>query len=210
VKEVSAAPFRPSDASQGRTKIATKISAIGIAWLALAVFAGASGAFAKLRPPMPQIVLLGLTAALLVAFWKAQYFRSWLFAISPRYLVFIHLTRFVGVYFLFLHSRGQLPYGFAVPAGWGDLMVAGTAMILLSISPGSVAGRRCYLIWNLIGLVDILFVVLTAARIALSQPDSMMALVVLPLSLLPAFLVPIIIASHIILFSKLRKSRGFS
>jgi hypothetical protein len=182
-----------------------RVSVIGTVWFALAVSAGATGAFAALHPPIPQIILIGLTAALLAAFYRVKDFRSWLLAISPRYLVLIHLTRFVGAYFLFLHSRGQMPYAFAVPAGWGDLLVAGTALAILSISPNLVAGRQCYLLWNAIGLADILFVVVVAARLALSRPESMHALVVLPLSLLPTFLVPIIIASHIILFIKFRR-----
>ena len=183
----------------------TRVLVIGTVWFALAISAGATRVFVALRPPMPQIILIGLTAALLAVFYRVKDFRSWLLAMSPRYLVLIHLTRFVGAYFLFLHSRGQLPYAFAVPAGWGDLLVAVTALILLSISPCSVGGRQCYLLWNALGLADILFVVVLAARLALSKPESMHALVVLPLSLLPTFLVPIIIASHIIIFIKFRR-----
>jgi hypothetical protein len=42
-------------------------------------------------------------------------------------------------------------------------------------------------------------VVVTAARLGLADPASMAALLRLPLSLLPTFLVPLIIASHVIL-----------
>jgi hypothetical protein len=53
--------------------------------------------------------------------------------------------------------------------------------------------------------VDILFVVLTAARLALAEPQSMAALLRFPLSLVPTFQVPLIIASHILLFARLRR-----
>ena len=60
-----------------------------------------------------------------------------------------------------------------------------------------------YWIWNTLGLIDILFVVTTATRLALRDPDSMVALLQLPLSLLPTFLVPLIIFTHIIIAIRL-------
>jgi hypothetical protein len=57
-----------------------------------------------------------------------------------------------------------------------------------------------------VGLVDILCVVMTAARLGVTAPDSMAALLRPPLSLLPTFLVPLIIASHVQLFRRLRDS----
>ena len=58
---------------------------------------------------------------------------------------------------------------------------------------------------NLLGMVDILFVVATAARLAAADPESMAALLRLPLSLLPTFLVPLIIASHVVLGVRLAR-----
>ena len=53
--------------------------------------------------------------------------------------------------------------------------------------------------------MDILFVVVTAARLGLADPASMMELTHLPLSLLPTFLVPLIIASHVVVFVRVRQ-----
>ena len=50
-----------------------------------------------------------------------------------------------------------------------------------------------------------LFVVFTAARIAMNSPESIENLLKLPLSLLPTFLVPIIIFTHIVIFIRLFK-----
>ncbi|MEE8045001.1 MAG: hypothetical protein V3T32_07735, partial [Thermodesulfobacteriota bacterium] len=91
---------------------------------------------------------------------------------------------------------------------WGDIIVALTALLVILLAP--LVGKSAwlvYFVWNLIGLVDILFVVATAARLVIADPQSMSELLKLPLSLLPTFLVPIIIFTHIIIFIRLHKAR---
>ena len=185
----------------------TKVLIVALAWLALGLIAGASGGMARLRPPLPQVILISLTGALLAAFSKAPEFRSWVLELPLRSLVLLHASRFVGIWFLVMHCRGQLPAAFAVPAGVGDIIVAVGALIVASVSIESRGGRVACLVWNCAGMVDILFVVANAARLAWANPESMRALVHLPLSLLPTFLVPIIIASHVVLLVRLGRMR---
>jgi len=178
--------------------------AIGLTWFMVALALGGSGRLTQLRPPAPQLVLLGLTAALIVAGATAPGFRHWLAGINLRQIVAFHIFRFVGIYFLVLYARGELPFAFAVPGGWGDIAVAAGALVLVLLVPNLGARRPWVLAWNILGLTDILYVVLTASRLALADPDSMQALLRLPLSLLPTFFVPLIIASHIYLLRRLR------
>ena len=153
---------------------------------------------------MPQVLIGVLTVASLTAVFRVPLYRGWADNVSLRALVAIHLTRFVGFYFLLLARRGALAAGFAVPAGYGDVFVATLALGLILIGEPRTQWRRgLYLIWNSLGLVDILLVVGNAARVGLVDPQSMQPLLGFPLSLLPTFLVPVIITSHILIFRRL-------
>jgi hypothetical protein len=174
------------------------------AWFGVALIVGAFGVLDRARPPAPQILIGVLTLVTLGLIFTVRPLRHWCCAIPVRPLVALHLTRFIGFYFLYLASRGQLAPAFAVPAGRGDIAVAvGAVLLLLWVPPRAPAGRRFYLLWNVLGTLDILLVIVNAAFVGLADPDSMRALLHLPLSLLPTFLVPLIIVSHVLLFRRI-------
>lgn len=179
---------------------------VGLLWLLVAFALGASGHVETWRPPVPQVVLAGLTVLVLVATVVLPRFRQWLRVLDLRWLVALHLTRFVGIYFLVLYYRdGALPFAFAVPGGWGDILVATLALVLLVTTRDLAKSPWRVGIWNALGLLDILFVIATASRLAIADPDSLNALLRLPLSLLPTFLVPLIIADHVVVFWRLSR-----
>ena len=179
---------------------------IGFVWFVAAVIVGASGAFFQLTSPGPQLVLVVLTIALVAAGIAVPTFRSWLEVVELRTVLALHLTRFIGIYFLALYARGLLPFQFAVVGGWGDIVVAATALafLVLTREPADHAGLLW--VWNLCGLADIVFVVIAAARMGMANPASMAPLRTLPLSLLPTFLVPLIIASHLLISWRLARA----
>lgn len=76
----------------------------GAGWveLPIATALGAAGIVSTLRPPAPPLILFGLAAVVLAAAWFLAGFRAWLAAIDG-----LHLTRFVGAYFLYLYGLGQ-------------------------------------------------------------------------------------------------------
>ena len=176
----------------------------GLVWLLIAIALGATGALRHVRPPAPQLIIIGLVIALLAAYAINAGFRKWLRELDLRAPIALHLTRFVGFYFLYLYRTGQLPRAFAIPAGWGDIVIASFALVLLVAWSRVGRQRGVLLFWNTLGLLDILFVVADAAKQALADPASMAALLRLPLSLLVTFLVPLIIASHLLIFARLR------
>lgn len=182
------------------------VIAIALSWLGIATLIVATGWLAAWRPPLPQVLLVSLTAMLLIAARTTTAFRSWLLVLPVRRVLQFHLVRFVGYAFLWLSVTGAMPTAFAVPAGIGDIVVATAALLLLSVAT-SPRWNRLVLVWNIVGLADILFVVATAARLAMADPASMLALMRFPLGLLPTFIVPLVIASHLWVFAALRSSR---
>lgn len=181
--------------------------AIAAAWLLAAGLFTQLGGVRAFPPPVP---LGGCVLLLLAGYAFRKGFRDWVDAQSAGRILALHLSRFVGFYFLVLYGRGELPYEFAVIGGWGDVFVATAASALLAAHRGSPPARSSWLqLWNLLGLVDILYVVVTAARFALDEPETIVPLTRLPLGLLPTFLVPLIIASHVVLLLRgMQQLRG--
>ncbi len=178
-----------------------------LVWLIIALLLALTGALHNLPVSMP-IVAVALTAALLVVVALSQPVRARAFAGGPRPLVAFHLTRFVGFYFLWLYSLGVLARNFAVPAGWGDVIIAAWAAALLLVRDwNSRELRLAVLMWNAFGLFDILLVMALATRQAAIDPGFRNGFASLPLSLLPTFIVPIVIASHVLLFAWLYNRR---
>ncbi len=174
-------------------------------WLIAALAAGRLALLQRLPMPAVQGVLFGLVLLQIAAYRNWPVWRDWADRLNLRLVVGLHLTRLVGFYFLYLYERDRLPYAFAVPGGIGDIIVAVLALAVIAIPLAPKARLHAISIWNVVGLLDILLVVSTAARLGLADPRSMRELTVLPLSLLPTFLVPLIIASHVLIYVRTRR-----
>ena len=174
-------------------------------WFCGAVAAGHFLVLQRLPPLAAPAIIFGLSGSILLVVFRIAAVRAWADAIDVRALVLVHLTRFIGIYFLLLHQRGELPYAFAVPAGIGDIFVAVMALPVAFAPLEDGPRRRAIVIWNTVGLVDILLVIASAARINFTASEQLRAFTHLPLSLLPTFLVPLIIVTHVIIYARTRQ-----
>ena len=173
-----------------------------LAWFCFALAVGASGKFHYASAVGVAATVWTLTALALAACWKIRTIRDCLTHIDVRELIAVHLTRFVGIYLLILGNRGDLPEGFAKPAGIGDIVIAIAAGFFVLVP--QLRSRKVLLIWNALGLLDIIFVAFSALRFGLKDWQSIAPLRALPLSLLPTFIVPLVIVSHILIFVRFK------
>jgi hypothetical protein len=181
------------------------VTLVLLGWLCFAV--GLASWFHNASAQVVAATVWTLTALILFACWKITLIRVWVLNVDVSWLVLLHVTRlFAGVYFLVLCQSGQLPCAFARPAGWGDIVVAILALAVVAAMRTEFA-KALLLTWNTLGLIDIIFVVFSALRFGLIDWESMHALRELPLSLLPTFLVPLVIASHVLIFFRLAQER---
>jgi len=181
------------------------VTLVLLAWLCFAV--GLAGWFQNASALAVAATVWTLTALVFLACWSVRTIRVCVLNTDLRWLVVLHVTRlFIGAYFLVLCQRRQLPCAFATPAGWGDIVIGVLAVALVS-SMHTQFAKTVLLSWNTLGLIDIVFVVLSALRVGLKNWQSMHALRELPLSLLPTFLVPLVIASHVLIFVRLIRAR---
>ncbi len=132
-----------------------------LSWLFVAVLIGYSGLLRNTRLPMPALGV-AITLALIAAIAVRRDYRERALRAGVRPLVAVHLVRFAGIYVLWLSSRGLLPRDFAMSAGWGHIVVAAlAAIVLLAVRPETKTGRTAILVWNVIGVVGVLFVFAT-------------------------------------------------
>ncbi len=179
-------------------------------WFLVAFAIGALGLLAYAPVPPPAIAG-GLTVALLIAIASSPSMRRHVRSFGLRSFVAFHATRVAaGAYFLVLYARGVLPAEFAVPAGWGDIVVGVAAVVVAaSCIPMRAAWQQiALLIWNAAGLVDIVFVLSSGIRLFLRDAAVLARFTELPMSLLPTFVVPIVLVTHLLIFIWWRDARA--
>lgn len=177
--------------------------ALLLVWgLAATAFVG-MGMLSRMPFPPPVFVGLGILLALIFLIFVPG-FAAWMKTVDIRWILGFHLVRFVGIYFLILASQGRLDTYFARTAGIGDIITAAAALALILIPAGrdGIALK----LWNAFGFADILFVVFNAARGIRSAPDGFTEFFHLPLGLLPTFIVPVIVVSHVVILFRLRRA----
>ena len=172
-------------------------------WFAL----GLALALAKViggRPPLAAIALTVQVGGGVAAYRLVPSLRAAVDALDLRVLILFHTVRApIGAAFLVLMTRGMLAPTFAMRGGIGDL-VAG---LLALVAAGFVARRRLVLAWNAYGLLDIAVTVATAQKLALIDHDPLMlgAFEIWPFGLLPFFVVPLVVLTHLAIFVRLRR-----
>jgi hypothetical protein len=141
--------------------------------------------------------------------------------VPQPWLVGVQLYRALGVIFLILYATGKLPSLFAWPAGIGDIAIGLLAPIVgLAYARAPRNTASLVAAWNVFGILDLVIAVgtgfLTAPSLLVpfeTQPTSEL-MTVLPMVIIPVYLVPLSIVLHLASLVKLHREavagNGFS
>jgi hypothetical protein len=116
-----------------------------------------------------------------------------------------------GIVFLILYLQGALPGVFALPAGLGDFAIGITAPVVAWYWKPPFP-RKTFVVWNLLGSLDLVTAV-SLGVLASASPAGLLAGDVstrlmgqFPLSLIPAFFVPLFLILHLISLIRVGKA----
>ena len=159
------------------------------------------------------VAIAAVVPILIFGVWYAvsERFRQFVLSIDPRLLTVVQMGRTMGFTFLLLQARDLLPAVFAFPAGYGDMTVGITATLVawkLAEPSGADPARRLgFIAWQILGITDLVVAVGVGTTAPLLNPDgvSMRLMTVLPLSLIPTFLVPLYLILHVISIAQARR-----
>jgi hypothetical protein len=119
------------------------------------------------------------------------------------------IFRVVGVTFLVVMALGKLPAVFALPAGLGDMAIGIEAVVIAHNLRRGVVGRRAVWYFNVLGLIDLVVALIigfaaapAVVRLLLVSPSTE-AISLLPLALIPATVVPLAAALHLLSLRRL-------
>jgi hypothetical protein len=178
-----------------------------LAWIAGTVVLSASGALAEYDLLMPVMSLLPV-AVFAVALHHSPALRATALSLDTGVLVILHSWRVLGLGFLLLYAHDILPGLFAWLAGAGDTLAAlGATVIGIKLLRGDAVSARTLKAWNSFGLLDFFIAVGTGTALRsawLGGGINTDAMASLPLSLIPALIVPAYVITHLIIFLQLR------
>jgi hypothetical protein len=179
------------------------------AWFVFALVASSQHLYVVAGSAPPIGLGLGvLTPIVIFLAWVrlSREFRSFLLSLDTRALTLIHSWRFVGFTFITLYTYGLLPGVFAMPAGWGDILMGATAPYAAK-HLATPERRNGFIAWQLLGMFDLVIALATAMTSRFITPDapSMAPMSMLPLSLVPTFGVPLLLILHIISIMQARQ-----
>jgi hypothetical protein len=164
---------------------------------------------------LPPMVLLYCTFPLAIFLFTVvinmKVYQQFLENIALHRLVQVHVFRLIGVFFLFLSFHSALPKFFAIIAGLGDITTAITSIFVAkAIKNKHPNAKQITIIWNIFGLVDILFTAITAILLTKFSIDTgsmgVDTLARFPFCFIPAFAPPVIIFLHVTIFKKIKKT----
>lgn len=194
-----------------------RLAAALLAWFVLVIVLGAAGLFATSAggtPALGAAVAVPVIIGLIATRYSAAV-RTLISEIPLAWLVAIHLGRLFAIFFLMLYALGRLPPTFALVAGWGDIAIAVAAPVVAWAVYRRAGGwRGLALTWNTLGFADLVLAVTLGVGSAVDSPvrfiyeaASSGTMSSLPWLLVPGFMVPLYLLTHLAVFHRMMRRR---
>lgn len=211
---------RLDSADAAARRVVALIALALVAWFLLAFWLAQAGFFRAYGDgPIPPPIAYGNMLPILIGsafILSSRAFGRVLAAVPHHWLIGVQLYRTLGVIFLIAHATGLLPGVFALPAGYGDILVGLTAVLVAYLyARWGLAARRIVTAWNVLGIADLVMAVSLGflsspgrfQMLSLGEPNQMIS--AYPLVMIPVFAVPLSILLHVCSLTKLsRDARG--
>jgi hypothetical protein len=197
-----------------RTRAFRVSAVVLLGWLALAIVLAAMGVYHVEGDALPTIQF-GIVPPILIGMfliWRSDTVDRLIDAVPQEWLVGVQLYRALGAIFLILYATGRLPGLFAWPAGVGDIAIGLLALVVgIAYARAPRTSGGLVRAWNLFGILDLGVAVTTGFMTAPSalqpiqvEPNSDL-MTVLPMVLIPIFMVPLSIVLHLASLAKLHR-----
>jgi len=179
-------------------------------WYGLVFFLGKSGFFGLVALIIPFIAVAFVTLAIVVKFlYSNKALQTLVSNIPVHWLIAVQIFRVQGYGFIRFYELGLIPGEFALPTGWGDVLIGVLAPIvaILYLKKRMVGLAK---VWNYLGIAD-LTLALTLGISTYPDPTQLLPTMVdnglisqFPLVMVPLFAVPISILLHLFTLRKLK------
>ncbi len=178
-----------------------------IAWIILQTWLGLQGVYQDTSAWPPRLMLLGMLPALLMIalLFLSRQGRLFIDRLRQPTLTYFHSIRIlVEIWLALLYHQSLVPVFMTIEGTNFDLFSGLTAPLVgFWAFRGTSVHTRLLLIWNIVCLLLLLNVVVTAAlaipspmqKIALEQPN--VAVLYFPFNLLPTVIVPLVLLAHL-------------
>lgn len=189
------------------------VSLIAGLWTGLAAALAAAGMFAGTNPLGPPtigtVIILPLIATAVMAAIYPRV-RATLIGMPMPLLIGLDVWRIGGAFFLLLAAEGRLSGPFPYSAGWGDVI---TGVFALPVAWLALRRQSEWAVWawNIFGTLDLVAAIALGIGSANGSPLQFIhagvgseGVQVLPWSLIPTVLVPMLLIGHGIVFAQLR------
>jgi hypothetical protein len=194
---------------------ATRLLVVAGLWFVTVTVLAGAGVFARVGPPAIGLAVLGPVALALASAGPGSTVRTLALGVPLSVLVLLNATRVLGAFFLLLHGDGRLPATFALSAGWGDIAAGVLAVpVAWLVRRRAPSWRTVTLAWNALALIDLVAAVTLGIGSTPGSPVRFLhedaapgTIATLPWLLVPGYLVPLYVLTHLAVFARLAADR---